>query len=147
VRRLILTVGMLLMGLALVVGAANSFMGASLIPLDQEIGTHPWAADAVLGLGLIAASFRPAANLGWVRAGALYGFAVLAFEAGPYFVRHATFHVGPVLFGIAFSLVLIAAYPERRRLVPTARREEPPGPSGDAEAPAGVPAREAGSQP
>jgi hypothetical protein len=120
VRRLLLTVGMLLMGMALVGGAAVSLVGTSLLPLDQEVGTHASAAGAVLGIGLMAAAFNPAGNIGWVRAGILYGFVVLAFEAGSYYLWQAPFHIGPVFFGLAFSLLLIATYPERRQLVPPA---------------------------
>ncbi len=119
-RRLLLTVGMLLMGMALVGGAAVSLVGTSLLPLDQEVGTHASAAGAVLGIGLMAAAVNPAANIGWVRAGILYGFVVLAFEAGSYYVWHAQFHLGPVFFGLAFSLLLIATYPERKHLMPSA---------------------------
>jgi hypothetical protein len=119
-RRLLLTVGMLLMGMALVGGAAVSLVGTSLLPLDQEVGTHASAAGAVLGIGLMAAAFNPAGNIGWVRAGILYGFVVLAFEAGSYYLWQAPFHIGPVFFGLAFSLLLIATYPERRQLVPPA---------------------------
>jgi hypothetical protein len=117
-RRLLLTVGMLLMGMALVGGAAVSLVGTSLLPLDQEVGTHASAAGAVLGIGLMAAAVNPAGNIGWVRAGILYGFVVLAFEAGSYYLWHASFHIGPVFFGLAFSLLLIATYPERKQLVP-----------------------------
>ncbi len=120
-RRLLLTIGMLLMGMGMVGGAAVSLVGTSLLPLDQEVGTHASAAGAVLGIGLMAAAINPAANIGWVRAGILYGFVVLAFEAGSYFLWRAQFHLGPVIFGLAFSLLLIATYPERRRLVPPAR--------------------------
>jgi hypothetical protein len=118
-RRLLLTVGMLLMGMALVGGAAVSLVGTSLLPLDQEVGTHASAAGAVLGIGLMAAAVNPAGNIGWVRAGILYGFVVLAFEAGSYYVWHAPFHIGPVFFGLAFSLLLIATYPQRDQLVPS----------------------------
>lgn len=117
-RRLLLTIGMLLMGMGLVGGAAVSLVGTSLLPLDQEVGTHASAAGAVLGIGLMAAAVNPAANVGWVRAGILYGFVVLAFEAGSYFLWGAQFHLGPVIFGLAFSLLLIATYPQRRQLVP-----------------------------
>ncbi|HEY1421712.1 MAG TPA: hypothetical protein VGG90_13520 [Candidatus Dormibacteraeota bacterium] len=117
-RRLLLTIGMLLMGMGMVGGAAVSLVGTSLLPLDQEVGTHASAAGAVLGIGLMAAAINPAANLGWVRAGILYGFVVLAFEAGSYFLWRAQFHLGPVIFGLAFSLLLIATYPERRKLMP-----------------------------
>jgi hypothetical protein len=118
-RRLLLTVGMLLMGMALVGGAAVSLVGTSLLPLDQEVGTHASAAGAVLGIGLMAAAVNPAGNIGWVRAGILYGFVVVAFEAGSYYLWRSPFHIGPVFFGLAFSLLLIATYPQRRQLVPS----------------------------
>ncbi len=121
-RRVLLTVGMLLMGMGLVGGAAVSLVGTSLLPLDQEVGTHASAAGAVLGIGLMAAAVNPSANVGWVRAGILYGFVVLAFEAGSYFLWRAEFHLGPVIFGLAFSLLLIATYPERKQLVPPSAR-------------------------
>ena len=117
-RRTILTVGMLLMGMGLVGGAAAALVPTSLLPLDQEVGTHTSAAGAVLGIGLMAAAVNPAVNVGWVRAGILYGFVVLAFEVGAYFVWRAPFHLGPVIFGLAFSLLLIATYPQRRKLIP-----------------------------
>lgn len=126
-RRVLLTVGMLLMGMALVAGAAAALVPTSLLPLDQEVGTHTSAAGAVLGIGLMAAAVNPAANIGWVRGGILYGFVVLAFEGGSWLLWRAQFHLGPVIFGLAFSLLLIATYPERRKLVPeTGRRETKP---------------------
>jgi hypothetical protein len=118
-RRLLLTIAMLLMGMALVGGAAAALVPTSLLPLDQEVGTHTSAAGAVLGIGLMAAAFNPAANVGWVRAGILYGFVVLAFETGAYFLWREPFHLGPVFFGLAFTLLLIALYPQRRALVPS----------------------------
>src|SRR5881275_2294409 len=113
-RRLLLTIAMLLMGMALVGGAAAALVPTSLMPLDQQVGTHTSAAGAVLGIGLMAAAVNPSGNIAWVRAGVLYGFVVLAFEAGAHFIWGAEFHIGPVIFGLAFSLLLIAAYPERR---------------------------------
>jgi hypothetical protein len=124
-RRLMLTVALLLMGMGLVGGAAVSLVGTSLLPLDQEVGTHASAAGAVLGIGLMAAAVNPAGNVGWVRAGILYGFVVLAFEAGSYFLWQASFHLGPVIFGLAFSLLLIATYPQRKQLVPSTSRQSP----------------------
>lgn len=124
-RRLLLTIAMLLMGMALVGGAAVSLVGTSLLPLDQEVGTHASAAGAVLGIGLMAAAINPSANVGWVRAGILYGFVVLAFEAGSYYLWRAPFHIGPVFFGLAFSLLLIALYPQRKSLVPASIDRSP----------------------
>lgn len=117
-RRLLLTIAMLLMGMALVGGAAAALVPTSLLPLDQEVGTHTSAAGAVLGIGLMVAAFNPSANVLWVRAGILYGVVVLAFEAGAYFIWREPFHIGPVFFGLAFSLLLIALYPQRRELLP-----------------------------
>ena len=131
---MILTVGMLLMGMGLVGGAAAALVPTSLLPLDQEVGTHTSAAGAVLGIGLMAAAVNPAANIGWVRAGILYGFVVLAFEGGAYFLWRVPFHLGPVIFGLAFSLLLIATYPQRRRLIPPAVEPRPePEPAAPAE--------------
>jgi hypothetical protein len=107
-----------LMGLGLVGGAAAAILPTSLLPLDQEVGTHTSAAGAVLGIGMAAAAVNPVANISWVRAGILYGFVVLCFEAIAYFVVRAPFHIGPVIFGLAFSLLLIATYPERDKLLP-----------------------------
>ena len=135
-RRLLLTVAMLLMGMALVGGAAAALVPTSLLPLDQEVGTHTSAAGAVLGIGLMAAAFNPSANVAWVRAGILYGFVVLAFEAGAYFLWREPFHLGPVFFGLAFSLLLIALYPQRRALVPSSDGAGKP-------APAAMPAKKA----
>jgi len=118
---------MLLMGMALVVGAAAALVPTTLLPLDQEVGTHTSAAGAVLGIGLMAAAINPSANVGWVRAGILYGLVVLAFEAGAHFILGAKFNIGPVFFGLAFSLLLIALYPHRKELVPeTGRKTKPP---------------------
>ena len=117
-RRLLLTIAMLLMGMALVGGAAAALVPTSLVPLDQEDGTHTSAAGAVLGIGLMAAAFNPSANVAWVRAGILYGFVVLAFEGGAWLLWRDPIHIGPVFFGLAFSLLLIALYPQRKDLVP-----------------------------
>src|SRR5438034_6887371 len=138
-RRLLLTIAMLLMGMALVGGAAAALVPTSLVPLDQEVGTHTSAAGAVLGIGLMAAAFNPSANIAWVRAGILYGLVVLAFEAGAYFILGARehFHIGPVFFGLAFSLLLIALYPQRRDLVP---HDTPPPSKTAAPAPKAEPA-------
>src|SRR5713226_7251860 len=124
-KRLFLTVVMLLMGMALVGGAAVSLVGTALVPLDQQVGTHASAAGAVLGIGLMAAAVNPAGNIGWVRAGILYGFVVVAFEAGSYYLWRAPFHIGPVFFGLAFSLLLIALYPSRKSLVPSSSDRAP----------------------
>lgn len=126
-RRLILRIAMILMGMGLVGGAGAALLPNSLLPLDQEVGTHTSAAGAVLGIGLAAAAVNPVKNLSWVRAGILYGFVVLAFEAGTYFIiKGSQFHLGPVIFGLAFSLLLIATYPERRQLWPPATEGSSP---------------------
>jgi hypothetical protein len=127
------------MGMALVGGAAVSLVGTSLLPLDQEVGTHASAAGAVLGIGLMAAAINPAANVGWVRAGILYGFVVVAFEAGSYYLWRAPFHIGPVFFGLAFSLLLIALYPQRKSLVPSSTVHAPKATSATPPTPAPEP--------
>ncbi len=129
-------IAMLLMGMALVGGAAAALVPTSLLPLDQEVGTHTSAAGAVLGIGLMAAAFNPVVNMSWVRAGILYGF----------FIWHAPFHIGPVFFGLAFSLLLIALYPNRRALVPERSKPQTPRPA-SVVAPAPAPSKPAAEAP
>jgi hypothetical protein len=144
-RRLMLTVVMVLMGAALVAGSARALFGERLFPLDQEIGTHASSAAAVLGIGLMAAAIHPRNNIAWVRAGILYGFVTIFYELGAYFLIGAQFYFGPVIFGIACSLLLIALYPQRSQLMPpvsdppTAYRQPNPAPveAAPAAAPAG----------
>ena len=66
----------------------------------------------------MAAAVNPAGNIGWVRAGILYGIVVFGFEIGSHFLLGAPFNIGPVVFGLACALLLVALYPERRSLVP-----------------------------
>jgi len=117
-RRLLLTVVMVLMGAALVGGSARALFGERLLPLDQELGTHSSAAAAILGIGLMAAAIHPAKNIAWVRAGILYGLVTIAYELGAHYLIGAEFFIGPVIFGIACSLLLIALYPARSELMP-----------------------------
>ena len=117
-RRLLLTLVMVLMGAALVGGSARALFGDALLPLDLEIGTNSSAAAAVLGIGLMAAAIHPAANIAWVRAGILYGFVTIFYELGAHYLIGSKFYFGPVIFGVASSLLLIALYPQRAKLMP-----------------------------
>ena len=123
-RPLILRIGMLLMGIGLVVGAASTVIVSSFAPVDEQVGTHGSAAAAVLGIGLLVAAFNPSGSIAWVRAGILYGAVVLIFEVISW-LHGKSFHLGPVIFGLAFSLLLIAAYPERKKLIPERTRPAP----------------------
>jgi hypothetical protein len=117
-RRLMLTLVMVLMGAAMVAGSARALFGNALLPLDLEIGTNSSAAAAVLGIGLMAAAIHPANNIAWVRAGILYGLVTVFYELGAHYIIGSRFYFGPVIFGIACSLLLIALYPQRAKLVP-----------------------------
>lgn len=125
---------MLLMGIGLVGGAVGTVLVASFKSIDEQVGTNGSAAAAVLGIGLIVAAINPSGSIAWVRAGILYGLVVLAFEIVSW-REGKGFHLGPVIFGLAFTLLLIAAYPERRKLLPekeaAAPEEAAPEPPGD----------------
>ena len=110
---------MLLMGIGLLGGAAGTVLLPSFQAIDVQVGTNGSAAAAVLGIGLIIAAFNPSGSVAWVRAGILYGLVVLVFEIVST-IRGKHFHLGPVIFGLAFTLLLIAAYPERKKLLPSA---------------------------
>lgn len=117
-RRLMLTVVMVLMGAAMAAGSARALFGNALLPLDLEIGTNSSAAAAVLGIGMMAAAIHPANNIAWVRAGILYGFVTVFYELGAHYIIGSRFYFGPVIFGLACTLLLIALYPQRAKLVP-----------------------------
>jgi hypothetical protein len=123
-----LTGVMLLMGMTMVAGSARALFGNALLPLDQEIGTHSSAAAAVLGIGLMAAAINPRANVSWVRAGILYGVVTIFFEVGAHFWIGAEFFIGPIIFGVASSLLLIALYPQPGKLVPPVTDQPPTRP-------------------
>ena len=76
------------------------------------------AAAAVLGIGMMAAAIHPANNIAWVRAGILYGFVTVFYELGAHYIIGSRFYFGPVIFGLACTLLLIALYPQRAKLVP-----------------------------
>jgi len=116
---------MLLMGIGLLGGAAGTVLVSSFKSIDEQVGTNGSAAAAVLGIGLIIAAFNPSGSIAWVRGGILYGLVVLIFEIISA-LHGKTFHLGPVIFGLAFSLLLIAAYPERRKLLPEAAMAKTP---------------------
>src|SRR6266576_6744768 len=105
---------MLLMGVGLLGGAIGNVLLPSFKSIDEQVGTNGSAAAAVLGVGLIIAAMNPSGSVAWVRAGILYGLIVLLFEIVSA-IHGKGFHLGPVIFGLAFTLLLIAAYPERTR--------------------------------
>ena len=84
-KRIALTFVMLLMGTALIAGGAESIFPMALLPLDEAIGTHSSVAAIALGMGLCVSAFKPAAHIGWVRMGILYGLLVIAYQVAMYF--------------------------------------------------------------
>ena len=66
----------------------------------------------------MAAAIHPAQNIAWVRAGILYGLVTILYELGAHYLIGAEFFIGPVIFGISCSLLLIALYPQPAKLVP-----------------------------
>ena len=108
---------MVLMGIGLLGGAAGTVLVTSFKSIDEQVGTNGSAAAAVLGIGLLVAAINPSGSIAWVRAGILYGLVVLIFEVISW-LHGKSFHLGPVIFGLAFTLLLVAVYPERRKLLP-----------------------------
>ena len=105
------------MGVGLLGGAVGTVLVSSFKAIDEQVGTNGSAAAAVLGIALIIAAVNPSGSVAWVRIGILYGLVAVVFEVANVVVAHKPFHLGPVIFGLAFTLLLIAAYPERRKLL------------------------------
>jgi hypothetical protein len=147
-RPLILRIGMLLMGIGLLGGAVGTVLVAEFKAIDEQVGTNGSAAAAVLGIGLIVAAFNPSGSVAWVRAGILYGLVVLMFEVVSA-VHGKGFHLGPVIFGLAFTLLLIAAYPERNKLLPertSEKKKDEPAPTSSEPAPGLPPSSDAAKE-
>jgi len=104
------------MGIGLLGGAVGTVLVSSFKAIDEQVGTNGSAAAAVLGIGLIIAAFNPSRSATWVGAGILYGLVVVVFEIVSA-LHGKGFHLGPVIFGLAFTLLLVAAFPERKRLI------------------------------
>ena len=136
-RPLILRIGLLLMGIGLLGGAVGTVLVASFKAIDEQVGTNGSAAAAVLGIGLIIAAINPSGSVAWVRAGILYGLVVLVFEIVSA-IHGKGFRLGPVIFGLAFTLLLIAAYPERRKLLSDTLRPKASKPVEEAPTPPAV---------
>jgi len=112
---------MVLMGIGLLGGAAGTVLVTSFKSIDEQVGTNGSAAAAVLGIGLLVAAINPLGSIAWVRAGILYGLVVLIFEVISW-LHGKSFHLGPVIFGLAFTLLLVAVYPERKKLLRVASK-------------------------
>ena len=128
------------MGIGLLGGSVGTELIDSFKAIDEQVGTNGSAAAAVLGIGLIIAAINPSGSVAWVRAGILYGLVVLAFEVVSA-IHGKGFHLGPVIFGLAFTLLLVAAYPERKKLLspnssPLAGRSASSPPPAEASTPA-----------
>jgi len=126
------------MGVGLLGGATGTVLVTSFKSIDEQVGTNGSAAAAVLGIGLIVAAINPTASVAWVRAGIVYGLVVLIFEVISQ-LHGKGFHLGPVIFGLAFTLLLVATYPERKKLLPSVAGTPPK----DAEAQSPAPAAKA----
>src|SRR5947208_2104653 len=107
---------MLLMGTTLIAGGAESIFPNILLPFDEAIGTQASVAAIALGMGICVSAFRPAAHIGWVRIGILYGPLVVALQTLLFFMIGKSFSVGPLIFGLGCSLLLAVLYPNRGSL-------------------------------
>jgi hypothetical protein len=96
----------------------------SLLPLDEVTGTHSSVAAIALGMGICISAVRPAAHIGWVRMGILYGPLVVAYEALLLHLFNKPFSPGPLIFGLSCSFLLALLYPDRGRLIPPATEAE-----------------------
>jgi hypothetical protein len=118
VKRIALTTVMLLMGTILIAGGAASIYPTALLPLDETIGTQSSVSAIALGIGICASAGRPAKHLGWVRIAILYGPLVIAYQVAMFFLIGKAFSFGPLIFGLACSLLVAVLYPQRDKLMP-----------------------------
>ncbi|GAC1615437.1 MAG: hypothetical protein NVS9B1_25210 [Candidatus Dormibacteraceae bacterium] len=114
----LLTVVMLLMGILLVMGSTMSIFATSLFPFDRFVGTDASVAGVAFGVGLAIASFRPEANISWVRAAILYAILLIVYRIVFAVFVGTGIEPGPIVIGIVFAVALIVLYPRRGDLMP-----------------------------
>ena len=121
-RRISLSVVMMVLGVALIAGAAVSILPIALIGLDPYVGTHTSVAAAALGAGICLAAVNPAAHLSWVRIAILYSVLVIAYQVAINLALGVPMAAAPMLFGLATGLLMILLYPNRKDLLPKSPR-------------------------
>jgi len=143
VRRVGLTVVMIVIGLALVGGALTVLVPAALVPdtfrtLDQYVGTEGSVVGGVFGLGLIWAARHPAGNRIWIHLAMLYSILLLAWEA-ILSMNGKPASLAPIVFGVASLALLLALYPGFGRKPPVSAVAPPPTAATPAAAGGGTP--------
>jgi hypothetical protein len=118
VRRIGLTVVLMLMGGLMIAGAVLSMIPTGLVPLDQWIGVHASVAAAALGVGLCAAAWDPIGNVSWVRIAIIYSVLVVIYQFLALIVLGIPLSAGPLVYGIVSAVLLVVFYPFRAQLVP-----------------------------
>jgi hypothetical protein len=118
VRRIGLTVVLMLMGALLIAGAVFSMIPTGLFPLDQWVGVHASVAAAALGIGLCAAAWDPVANVSWVRIAILYSGLVVVYQFLALLIVGVPLSPAPLIFGIVSAALLVVFYPFRGQLLP-----------------------------
>ena len=112
----------MVLGVALIAGAAISIIPIALIGLDPYIGTHASVAAAALGMGICLAAVNPAAHLSWVRIAILYSVLVIGYQVAVNLILGVPMSAAPIVFGLVTGGLMVALYPNRKDLLPKSPR-------------------------
>ena len=136
-RRIALSVVMMVLGVALIAGAAVSIFPTALFGLDPYVGTHASVAAAALGIGICLAAVNPAAHVSWVRIGIIYSGLVIVYQVVVNLALGVPMSAAPIILGLVTGILMIVLSPNRTDLLP----KSPRAPGAAAALPGTKPAR------
>ena len=153
-RRLGLSLALILIGLALIGGfltqvVPDQYVPANLHSLGLYVGTNGSVAGAIFGIGLLWAATNPRGHVAWVLLTILYAVLLVVYQAYAAIVLHNPWELPPIIFGLLGGLLVAALYPTTPRARPQPRPAMAPPATGPAPMPppAGPAAKPASPEP
>src|SRR5438270_7239765 len=130
-RRVGLSLVLILIGVALIGGFLTQVMPDSLIPdglksLGLYVGTNGSVAGAIFGVGVLWAASNPAGQRTWIILVIAYAVLLVVYQLYAGAVLHNPWELAPIIFGIFAGGLVAALYPTRPRPRPTPASSLPP---------------------
>jgi len=148
VRRLGLSLALILIGVALIGGFLTQVVPDQVVPanlrsLGLYVGTNGSVAGAIFGIGLLWAATNPRQHVAWVILTIIYAVLLVIYQAYAAIVLHNPWELPPIVFGLLAGLLVAALYPiaprrpqPRPAMAPAAPPAMPAAPKPAAPAPA-----------
>jgi peptidoglycan/LPS O-acetylase OafA/YrhL len=130
VRRLGLSIALVLIGVALIGGfltqvVPDRYIPDSLRSLGLYVGTNGSVAGAIFGIGLLWAATNPRQHIVWVILTMVYAVLLVIYQAYAAIILHNPWQLPALVFGLLGGLLVAALYPTASRR-PEPRAAIPP---------------------